>query len=111
MTRAVKKPGDWTHPAVTATSPFAGLREKLGPLSPGPAPAVPREPKRPVVAWAVVRLERKGRAGKEVTVVGKAQPSRPASSLAGAATSRARWESAGRSRALSSCCKGISASD
>ena len=50
-------------------NPFGGLKEKLGEVPRGPeqrpAPAqVPKGPTR-----AVVRLERKGRRGKEVTVV------------------------------------------
>ena len=48
-------------------NPFGALREKLGDLPPGPAPKAPQPAKGP--AKAVVRMERKGRAGKEVTVV------------------------------------------
>jgi translation initiation factor 1 len=48
-------------------NPFAGLRDKLGELPPGKPPAEPAPPKGP--ARAVVRMERKGRRGKEVTVV------------------------------------------
>jgi translation initiation factor 1 len=48
-------------------NPFAGLRDKLGDLPQGPAPRAPDPPKGP--ARAVVRMERKGRSGKEVTVV------------------------------------------
>lgn len=48
-------------------NPFAGLRDKLGDLPEGPAPRAPDLPKGP--ARAVVRMERKGRSGKEVTVV------------------------------------------
>jgi translation initiation factor 1 len=48
-------------------NPFAALRDKLGSLPAGPAPAKRAEPKGP--ARAVVRMERKGRAGKEVTAV------------------------------------------
>jgi translation initiation factor 1 len=58
-------------------APFAGLAGKLGlPASP-PAeaePAVPpaaAAPKKPAPARAVVRLEKKGRGGKAVTVVEK----------------------------------------
>jgi translation initiation factor 1 len=47
-------------------NPFGALREKLQDLPPGPAPRA-GEPKGP--ARAVVRMERKGRGGKEVTVV------------------------------------------
>ncbi|MFN7132545.1 MAG: translation initiation factor, partial [Myxococcales bacterium] len=43
------------------------LKDRLGELPPGPAQAAPPEPKGP--ARAVVRMERKGRGGKEVTVV------------------------------------------
>ena len=51
-------------------NPFGGLTGKLGTLPPGPAPAPAKtkpEPKGP--ARAVIRLERKGHGGKEVTVV------------------------------------------
>ena len=50
-------------------NPFAALSLKREELPAGPAPAPPKaeEPKGP--ARAVVRLERKGRGGKEVTVV------------------------------------------
>jgi translation initiation factor 1 len=48
-------------------NPFSGLRDKLGELPQGPAPRQPEPPKGP--ARAVVRMERKGRGGKEVTVV------------------------------------------
>jgi translation initiation factor 1 len=51
-------------------SPFAALKDSVGPLPPGPAVAAPSPeatPKGP--PRAVVRLERKGRRGKEVTVV------------------------------------------
>jgi len=48
-------------------NPFGALRDKLGDLPAGPSPREPRPPKGP--ARAVVRMERKGRAGKEVTVV------------------------------------------
>jgi len=59
---------------VPAASPFAGLealRSSLpaGPASPAPAPAAAATPRGP--ARAVVRMERKGRGGKEVTVVDK----------------------------------------
>jgi translation initiation factor 1 len=53
-------------------SPFeqlAALREQL---PPGPAPAAPQAPPAPKgPARAVVRLERKGRRGKETTIVEK----------------------------------------
>ena len=48
-------------------NPFGALREKLGDLPAGPAPAPPEPAKGP--ARAVVRMERKGRGGKEVTAV------------------------------------------
>jgi translation initiation factor 1 len=48
-------------------NPFAALRGKLGDLPAGPLPREPAAPKGP--ARAVVRMERKGRSGKEVTVV------------------------------------------
>lgn len=52
-------------------SPFAGLKDKLGELPRGPEPRHPeRKPEPPKgPARAVVRMERKGRRGKEVTVV------------------------------------------
>ncbi|WP_338863705.1 translation initiation factor [Myxococcus stipitatus] len=59
-------------PAAPFHNPFAALaakREELpaGPSAPIAAPAQKPEPKGP--ARAVVRMERKGRGGKEVTVV------------------------------------------
>ena len=48
-------------------NPFGGLRDKLGDLPEGPKQREPPPPKSP--ARAVVRMERKGRGGKEVTVV------------------------------------------
>jgi len=48
-------------------NPFGALREKLAALPSGPAPRAPMPPKGP--ARAVVRMERKGRGGKEVTVI------------------------------------------
>jgi len=48
-------------------NPFGALREKLADLPLGPAPRAPAPPKGP--ARAVVRMERKGRGGKEVTVI------------------------------------------
>ena len=47
-------------------NPFGGLRDKLGDLPEGPKPRA-QEQKGP--ARAVVHMERKGRGGKEVTVV------------------------------------------
>ena len=54
-----------------AASPFAGLEALRSSLPAGTAPAAtaPAAPKGP--ARAVVRMERKGRGGKEVTVVDK----------------------------------------
>ena len=48
-------------------NPFAALRDKLQDLPAGPAPREPQPPRGP--ARAVVRMERKGRGGKEVTLV------------------------------------------
>jgi len=48
-------------------NPFGALKDKLGELPRGPERAPPPAAKGP--ARAVVRLERKGRGGKEVTVV------------------------------------------
>lgn len=48
---------------------LAALREKLPPGTPPRAPAAPPAPKGP--SRAVLRIERKGRGGKEVTVVEK----------------------------------------
>jgi translation initiation factor 1 len=48
-------------------NPFGALRGKLGDLPAGPPPRTPAPPKGP--ARAVVRMERKGRGGKEVTVI------------------------------------------
>lgn len=56
----------------TKKDPFAGLEALRSSLPPGPAPKPPAPvagPKPP--ARAVVRMERKGRGGKEVTVVDK----------------------------------------
>jgi len=47
-------------------NPFQSLRGKLADLPPGPQPRT-EAPKGP--ARAVVRMERKGRGGKEVTVI------------------------------------------
>lgn len=50
--------------------PFAELEKLRGSLPPGPSAPPPKpEPKGP--ARAVVRMERKGRGGKEVTVIDK----------------------------------------
>lgn len=59
----------------TKKDPFAALEALRGSLPAGPAPSAPRPaPAKPVEkppARAVVRMERKGRGGKEVTVVDK----------------------------------------
>jgi translation initiation factor 1 len=57
-----------------AKDPFAALEKLRAQLPPGPEPAraaapTPAPPRAP--ARAVVRMERKGRGGKEVTVVDK----------------------------------------
>jgi translation initiation factor 1 len=58
-----------------AASPFAALAGLRDALPPGPqaAPSEPRETSRPATgpARAVVRLERKGRGGKEATCIEK----------------------------------------
>jgi translation initiation factor 1 len=48
-------------------NPFAALRDKLGDLPAGPAPRASPPPRGP--ARAVIRMERKGRRGKEVTAI------------------------------------------
>lgn len=66
-----------SKPEERPANPFARLRDALGPLPPGPAPAAPRKP---VLAGfphagerATVRFERAGHGGKTVTrVVGPA---------------------------------------
>ena len=50
-------------------NPFAALRDKMGDLPAGPARPSTPEPEAKGPARAVVRLTRKGRAGKEVTLV------------------------------------------
>jgi translation initiation factor 1 len=58
-------------PAAPFHNPFGGLAGRLG-ITPEPE-RIPERPKAPerVPARAVVRLERKGRGGKEATVVEK----------------------------------------
>ena len=52
--------------------PFARLRERVPETSPGASPAAPPPGPEPAApARAVVRLERKGRGGKEATVIEK----------------------------------------
>lgn len=62
--RAMTKPKD-------SSTPFAALEKLRDQLPPGAAkpPAPPPVKKGP--AWAVVRMERKGRGGKEATVIEK----------------------------------------
>jgi translation initiation factor 1 len=64
-----KKP-EAPAPAAPFHNPFAALGLQRDALPPGPTPAPPKE-KEPAKgpARAVVRMERKGRGGKEVTVV------------------------------------------
>ena len=53
-------------------NPFASLEKLRADLPAGPAPSAPKE--KPVAkgpAWAVVRMERKGRGGKEATIIEK----------------------------------------
>ena len=57
------------EPASPFNSPFAGLAERLG-MKPEPAPASKKERGAPAApARAVVRIERAGRGGRQVTVV------------------------------------------
>jgi translation initiation factor 1 len=67
-----RKPKDPPPSPAPFHAPFAGLADRLGlpsaPADPGRAPAASA---RPAPARAVVRLERKGRGGKAVTVVEK----------------------------------------
>ncbi len=49
-------------------NPFSSLSSLKGQLPEG-KPVAPKQKKEPIPARAVVRLERKGRGGKEVTVV------------------------------------------
>ncbi len=61
-------------PAPLAHRPFSGLSGARAPAQPVAAatPAAGHsDPVKKAPAWAVVRLERKGRGGKEVTVVEK----------------------------------------
>ncbi|QRK09434.1 translation initiation factor [Archangium violaceum] len=68
MGKRDKKP-ETPAPAGPFNNPFAslGLKREALPEGPPPAPVRAEEPKGP--ARAVVRMERKGRGGKEVTVV------------------------------------------
>jgi translation initiation factor 1 len=62
-------------PAAPFNPPFAKLAEKLPDLPSAPPPPVARapaaKPPKPPPARAVVRIERKGRGGKEATVIEK----------------------------------------
>lgn len=60
-------------PAAPFNSPFAKLAEKLPavPAAPPRAAAPAAKPPKPPPARAVVRIERKGRGGKEATVIEK----------------------------------------
>jgi len=64
LTCAMTKPKD-------SSSPFAALDALRAKLPAGPAPAPPKPIEKKPPARAVVRYERKGRGGKEVTVVEK----------------------------------------
>lgn len=69
-----KKPKAPEGPPAPFHAPFAGLAGKLGlPCAPpAPAPSPEAAPKvKPAPARAVVRMEKKGRGGKVVTVVEK----------------------------------------
>ncbi len=68
-----KKPAPAPAPAKPFNDAFSSLRERLPEGYEPPAPPAPvAEPPRPAApARAVVRLERKGRGGKEATVVEK----------------------------------------
>ncbi len=66
-----KRPKAVPQPAAPFHNPFGGLAERLG-MKPEPAPAAEGSPPAArAPPRAVVRLERKGRGGKEATVVEK----------------------------------------
>jgi translation initiation factor 1 len=67
---AKRKDEEPAAPAAPFNDAFAGLAGKLG-TTPAPAPGAAAAEPRPAPARAVVRLERKGRGGKEATVVEK----------------------------------------
>jgi translation initiation factor 1 len=52
-------------------NPFAALEKLRADLPAGPAPKPDAKPIAKGPAWAVVRMERKGRGGKEATIVEK----------------------------------------
>ncbi len=67
-----KKPAPAPAPAKPFNDAFSSLRERLPDgYAPPPAPAAAKPPPPAAPARAVVRLERKGRGGKEATVVEK----------------------------------------
>jgi len=68
MGKRDKKPEAPAAPA-PFHNPFAALGVKREELPPGPPPRVEAQPEPKGPARAVVRMERKGRGGKEVTVV------------------------------------------
>jgi len=69
MGKKDKKP-EPAAPAAPFNNPFAAIAGKREELPAGPAPAAAsKKEERKGPARAVVRLERKGRGGKEVTVV------------------------------------------
>ncbi len=66
-----KRPKEAPQPAAPFHNPFGGLADRLG-MKPAPAPAAERSvPAAAGPSRAVVRLERKGRGGKEATIVEK----------------------------------------
>jgi translation initiation factor 1 len=72
MTRKRPEPPAAAGAAPPPNNPFGSLSNLRDQLPAGQAPAVPTEkPPPPGPARAVVRYERKGRKGKEVTVVDK----------------------------------------
>ena len=56
---------------VKKADPFAALEKLRASLPVGPAPTIPTVAPKKAPARAVVRMERKGRGGKEVTVIEK----------------------------------------
>lgn len=57
--------------AKAPSTPFAALANLRDQLPAGPAPKVAEPVPKKGPAWAVVRMERKGRGGKEATVIEK----------------------------------------
>ena len=64
-----KKPDPSPAPAAPFNNPFGQLAGQRDALPAGPAPKAAPEKEKKGPARAVVRMERKGRGGKEVTVV------------------------------------------